>query len=157
MFRIRNGLKQVDALTPLLLNYALMYAIRKVQVSQDRLKLNGTHQLLVYAVNINILEEAAFYERKLRSFLLASNENGLEINADKTKYMLMSRDQNARRSHCIKNYNRSFARLEEFECLRTTLTNQNSIQEEIKNRLKSWNVCYQLVQNLLSSSLLSKI
>jgi hypothetical protein len=157
MFPIRNGLKQVDALTPLLLNYALMYAIRKVQVSQDRLKLNGTHQLLVYAVNINILEEATYYKRKLRSFFMASNENGLEINADKTKYMLMSRDQNPRRSHSIKNYNRSFARLEEFKCLPTTLTNQNSIQEEIKSRLNSWNACYHSVQNLLSSRLLLKI
>jgi len=52
--------------------------------------------------------------------------------------------------------NRSFERMEEFKYLGTTLTNQNSIQEEIKSRLKSGNACYYLVQNLLSSSLLSK-
>jgi hypothetical protein len=46
--------------------------------------------------------------------------------------------------------------VEEFKCLGTTLTNQNSVQEEIKSRLKSGNDCYHLVQNLLSSSLLSK-
>jgi len=68
----------------------------------------------------------------------------------------MSRDQNARRSHSIKNDNSSFARVEEFKYLRRALTNQNSIQEEIKSRLKSGNACYCWVQNLLSSSLLSK-
>ena len=68
----------------------------------------------------------------------------------------MSRDQNAGRSHSMKIYNRSFERVEEFKYLGTTLTNKNSIQEEIKSRLMVENVCYYSVQNLLSSSLLSK-
>jgi UDP-galactopyranose mutase len=70
--------------------------------------------------------------------------------------MVMSRDQNAGRSHNIKTYNSSFERVEDFKCLGTTLKNQNSVQEEIKSRLKSGNVCYYSVRNLLSSGLLSK-
>jgi len=68
----------------------------------------------------------------------------------------MSRDQNAERSHSMKIGNSSFEREEEFRYLRTILTNQNSIQEEIKGRLKIGNAYYNSVQSLLSSSLLSK-
>ena len=68
----------------------------------------------------------------------------------------MSRDHNAERSHNLKIDNRSFKRVEEFKYLGTTLTNQNFSQEKIKSRLKSGNACYYSVQNLLSSSLLSK-
>ena len=86
----------------------------------------------------------------------ASKEVGLEANADKTKYMVISRDQNAGWCHNIKTDNSSYERLEELKHLRTTITNQNSIQEEIKSRLKSGSACFHSVQKLLSSSLLSK-
>ena len=68
----------------------------------------------------------------------------------------MSRDQNAGRSHSMKIDNRSIERVEKFKYLGTMLTNKNSIQEEIKSRLKVGKACYYSVQNLLSSSLLPK-
>ena len=70
--------------------------------------------------------------------------------------MVMSGDQNAGRSHDIKIDSSSFERVEHFRYLGTNLTNQNSIQEGNKCRLKSQNACYRSVQNSLSSSLLSK-
>jgi len=88
--------------------------------------------------------------------VVATKEIGLEVNADKTKYMITSRDQNAGRSHRNKIDNISIERVEEFKYLGKTLRNKNSIQEEIKSRLKAGVGCYYSVQNLLSSSLLSK-
>ena len=70
--------------------------------------------------------------------------------------MVMSRDQNAGRIHSVRIDNNTFERVEEFKYLGTNLTNQNSIAEEIKSRVRSGNACYHSVQNLLSSSLLSK-
>ena len=155
-FPVKNGLKQGDTLSPLLFNFALEYAIRRVQVNQDGLKLNYTHQLLVYA-DINMLGGRVHTIKKnTEALVVASKEIGLKVNADKTKYMVMSRDQNAERSHIVKTDSNSFERVEDFKYLGTTVTNQNSIQEEIKSRLKSGNTCYLSMLNLLSSSMLSK-
>ena len=104
-------------------DFALEYAIRRVLVSEDGLKLNGTHQLLVYA-DVSILRgNIQSIQKNAEALVVASKESGLEINADKTK----SRDQNAGRSHSIKTDNCSFERVEEFKYLATTLTNQNYI------------------------------
>jgi hypothetical protein len=79
----------------------------------------------------------------------------LEVNSEKTKYMLMSRKK-AGQKHGIKIANRSFEGVEKFKYLRTTLTDQNCMQEEIKSRLNSGNAYYHWVQSLLSSCLLSR-
>ena len=100
MFPIRNGLKQGDVLSTLLFNFALEYATRMVQVNQDGLKLNGTHQILAFADNVNTLVLGGTVhtvKENAKALVVASKETGLEVNADKTKYMIMSRDQNAGR------------------------------------------------------------
>ena len=120
-------------------------------------KLNGTHQLLAYADDVNILGGSIHtVTENAEALVVATKEIGLEVNGDKTKYMVMSREQTAGLSHTTEVDNSSIERVEEFKYLGTTLTNQNSIQEEIKSRLKLGNACYHSVQKLLSSSLLSK-
>ena len=95
-------------------------------------------------------------KKNTETLLVLLKEIGLEINANKTMYMVTAWHQNAERSQNIKIGHNSFEGVKQFEYLRTFLTNQNSIQQEIKIRLKSGNVCYDLVQNLLSYSLLSE-
>jgi hypothetical protein len=73
-----------------------------------------------------------------------------------TKHMVMPGDQNAGRNHNIKIDNKSIERVEQFRYLRTNLTKQSYMQEEIKSRLKLGNAYCHSVQNLLSSSLLPK-
>ena len=90
MFPIKNGLIQ-DVLLPLLFSFIMQYTIRRVQVKQDGLKLNGTHQLLVYADDINILGGSVHsIKKKTEALVAVSVETVLEANADKTKYMVKS-------------------------------------------------------------------
>jgi hypothetical protein len=141
----------------LLFSFGLEYAFKRVQVNQDGLKLNGTHQVLAYAEDVNVLGgRVRTVKENAEALVVATREIGLEVNADKTKYMVMSRDQNAGRSHGMKIGNSSIERAEEFKYLRTTLIDLNSIKEEIKSSLKLGIACYHSVQNLLASSLLSK-
>jgi hypothetical protein len=95
-------------------------------------------------------------KKNIQTLTDASKEIGPEVNAEETKYMLLSRHQNEGQNHDIKIVNRSFENVAQFRYLGTTVTNQNSIQEEIKMRLTLGNACYHSVQKLLSSRLLSK-
>jgi hypothetical protein len=118
---------------------------------------DGTHQLLAYADDVNLLgDNIDTIKKNMKTLIDASKEIGLEINVDKTKYMLLSRHQNVGQNQDIKIANRSFENVSQLKYLGTTVTNQNLIQEEIKKTLNSGNACYHLVQSLLSSRLLSK-
>jgi hypothetical protein len=88
-FPIQNDLKQGDALSPLLLNFALEYAIRKVQENQVGVKLNGTHQLLVDTDDVNLLG------CNIDTLIAASKDVSLEINVEKSKHILQAHHWNA--------------------------------------------------------------
>jgi hypothetical protein len=107
------------------------------------LKLNGTHQLLTYADDVNLLgDNIATVKKNTESLTDANKEVGLEINVEKTKNMLQSCHQDASKNCGIKIANRLFENVSQFKYLRTTVTNQNFIQEEIKSSLNSGNACY---------------
>jgi len=73
--------------------FALEYAIMWVQINQDGLKLNGTHQLLVYTDDVNMLGGSIHtIKENAEALIVSSKKTWLEVNADKTKYMVMSRD-----------------------------------------------------------------
>jgi hypothetical protein len=133
------------------------YAIRKVQENQTGLKLNGTHQLLAYVDDVNLLgDNIDTINKNTQTLIDASKEVGLEVNVEKTKYMLVSWDQNAGQNREIKIGNRTFENVSQIKYVGTTGTDKNLIQEEIKRKLNSGNACYHSVQNLLSSRMLSK-
>jgi hypothetical protein len=100
-------------------------------------KLNGTHQLWFMLMMLTYSAEANLVQENRQAVAGSCKEIGLEVNSDKSNDVVMSRDQNAGRNHKLKTDNSSFERLEGFKNLRTTLTNQNSMREEIKIRLKS--------------------
>jgi hypothetical protein len=121
------------------------------------LKLNGTHQLLLYADDVTILgDNIDTIKKNTQTIIDASKKVSLEVNTEKTKYMSLSHHQNAGQNHDIKIGNRWFENVAQFTYLGMTITDQNLIQEEMKRRLNSGNAGDHSVQNLLPSRLLSK-
>jgi hypothetical protein len=122
-----------------------------------RTEIEGTHQLLVYADDVNIVgQNIDTTQKNTKALLDDGKETGLEVNPEKTKYIVMSHYQKAGQKQSIKKTNWSFEDVPKLKCLGTTLTDQNCMHEEIKSRLHSGNACYHSVQSLLSSRMLSR-
>jgi hypothetical protein len=96
-------------------------------------------------------------KKNTKTLIDASKEVCLEVNAEKTKYKLLSRHHNAGQNHNVKIANRPFENVAQFKYLGTIVTNQNLIQEEIQRSLNSGNACYHSVQNFSSYRLIVKI
>jgi hypothetical protein len=126
-FPIQNGLKQGDTLSPLLFNFDLEYAIRKVQENQVGLKLNGTHQLLADTDDVNLLRDNINSVKENTETLTdASRKVSLEIIVEKTKYMVLSCHQNVGQNREIK-MQTDCLEMCQFKYLGATVTNQNLI------------------------------
>jgi hypothetical protein len=107
------------------------------------LELNGTHQLLVHADDVNLLGDSVNTKKENSEKLLQAGRNiGLEISAEKTTYMIMSRYPNSGQNQNIRIANESVEKVAKFKYLGTTLTNQNDIHDEIKSILNSGNAWY---------------
>jgi hypothetical protein len=98
--------------------------------------------------NINTIK------RNKEALLKASRDDGLEINTEKTKYVVVSHHQNVGPEKNLLTVNKSYEKVAKLKSLGTTLTSQTCIREEIKSRLNSGNACYHSVQNLLSTRFL---
>ena len=156
IFEIHNGLKQGDALSPLLFNLVLEHAIKSLE-DKEGVQLNGIHKLLVYADDIVLLGDSDEI-LKDNMHILRSNtrELGLEVNVNKTKYMVTRRNASCNANGQLMTNEGNFEEVAEFKYLGALITNRNEIQKEIKHRLNSGNACYYALQRLLSSRLLSK-
>ena len=138
-FQIYNGLKQGDALFPLPFNFALECAIRSMQGNREGSELNGINQLLVYANDVAFLRDSEEVLLSNTHTLLSSAKDiGLEVNIDKTKYIITRREKLNGNGHLTTDEG-DFEKLSEFKYLGELITENNEVGKEVKHRFNSIN------------------
>jgi hypothetical protein len=129
-FPIQNSLKQGDALSSLLFNFALAYAIWKVQEYQVGPKLKGTHLLVAYAEDVNLLGDNIDTIRKNTETLIdASKEVGLEMNVEEQSICY---HQNLGQNQDVKIANRLFENISQFNYLGMAVTNEMWLRRKLR-------------------------
>lgn len=157
-FEINSGLKQGDALSPLLFNVILEKAIRAAQIKTELLTANGPKLFLAYADDIDLVGNNVITVKEIFNKIeTETRKMGLIVNEEKTKYMCINR-QNRRdrigQNVTIDTFN--FERVERFKYLGATITTDNDITEEIKGRIQSTSRCIYSLHNIIKSKFLTR-
>lgn len=157
-FEINNGLKQGDALSPLLFNLVLEKAIRSAEIKTELLSIQGPKLLLAYADDIDLIGDSILSTKDIFNKVeRATREVGLKINEEKTKYMCINKTTRRDRigqNVTINNYN--FERVQRFKYLGAVITDDNDVTEEIKSRIQSGNRCLFALDKLIKSRNLTR-
>jgi hypothetical protein len=144
-----SSLGRGDALSPFLFNCASEYAIREGSGKPEGLVIKWYISASIYADDVNTFGGSVhIINKNTETLVVIRKEIALKVNAEKTKYVVMFREENAGQNYNIIRNSKSFERVKQFKYLGTILKNQNSFQKEIMNRLESGNDCSQSVRNL---------
>jgi len=136
-FKIRNGLKQGNALYPLIFNFALEYSILKMKKEKKRLSLNCLNQLFVYADEVDlIVDDINALQNNTVACVEACDEIGLQINIDKRKYMITSRNT-GNEGNNIRIRDEVIEKVNKFKYFGAHAKNKNQVTEEIKKSLSN--------------------
>ncbi|KAL4084268.1 hypothetical protein QTP88_028093 [Uroleucon formosanum] len=155
--RVTTGLRQGDALSPVLFNLVLEKVIREANITGGFPVGQTTVDLLAYADDIAILGNSVEeVKSSCRKLMKTAGKVGLQINDEKTEYILVNSEVNYRQGEIMEVDNHSFKRVSHFNYLGSILTNDNNIKVEIDTRLKKGNNCYYGLGKVLSAKAVSK-
>ncbi|KAI5635421.1 guanylate kinase domain-containing protein [Phthorimaea operculella] len=157
-FDVITGLKQGDALSPLLFNLVLEHAIRKVLALDGGVELNGKHKVIGYADDLALLGQCqSDVEAMVRTLELEGKSVGLSINRDKTEYFLMRRYKNPRQKRKDLHVDgTTYKGVDKFKYLGCTVTDTNQRNEEIDIRIQNALRCSAALHKVLVSKLISR-
>lgn len=153
-FEVRTGLRQGDALSPILFNLALEKVIRSLPARQN-MEILEQNTILAYADDIVIIGSSRIdVEMRTADLIKAAEPIGLKVNQEKTKYLVVSREERALDDMLVDGY--VFQQVTDFKYLGTNINNRNNMHNEIKLRIASGNKGYYALAKLLKSKLLSR-
>ncbi|KAL4104510.1 hypothetical protein QTP88_019805 [Uroleucon formosanum] len=153
-FECKTGLRQGDALSPVLFNLALEKVARSATDTEE-MDVIGTHTLLAYADDIIILGKSKLdVEERARKLINSSSSMGLVINENKTKYMVMTR--NAMTKSNLHVGDLTFEQVEDFKYLGVNINEKNNMHNEIRMRINAANRCYFTMREMFFSKILSR-